>query len=328
MLETYKLVNIHFPWFFQLFAFLLGACVGSFLNVCIYRIPKEESVVFPGSHCACGKPIRWYDNIPILSWLILRGKARCCGQRFSFRYAFVELLTASLFLLCWVLFPPTKALCGMVFCAILIAGSYIDLDHMIIPDRFTIGGFVAGIGLSFAFPALHDQAGSGIYALDSVRSFVTSLQGAFIGSALLLWIALLAESILQKEAMGFGDVKLLGAIGAFCGWEGAVAAIFGGAMIGTLAAVLYMPFMYLQQRQNKDEEHAAENHEATEVAEPSASVSTDEEEGGEEDAGESFQIFGRHVPYGPLLAMGSLLYFFYLHKPTDAYFAEIAEVLF
>lgn len=326
MFETYHLVNVHFPWFFQLFAFLFGACIGSFLNVCIYRIPNEESVVFPGSHCSCGKPIRWYDNIPILSWLILRGKARCCGQRFSFRYAFVELLTASLFLLCWVLFPPTKALCGMIFCAILIAGSFIDLDHMIIPDRFTIGGFVVGVGLSFAFPALHGQTGSGIYALDSVRSMIISLQGAFIGSALLLWIALLAESILRKEAMGFGDVKLLGAIGAFCGWQGAVAAIFGGAMIGTVAVILYLPFMLLKKNQHGGEEQTIDEADTSGADTISTDSSENEEE--EEDAGESFQIFGRQVPYGPLLSMGSLLYLFYLHKPVDAYFAEIANVLF
>ena len=104
-----------FPWFLPLVAFVLGACVGSFLNVCIHRIPAGQSVVRPGSHCACGAPIRWYDNIPILSWFFLRGRARCCGRRFSFRYPLVEALTAALSLACWLLFPPAKALGGALF---------------------------------------------------------------------------------------------------------------------------------------------------------------------------------------------------------------------
>jgi leader peptidase (prepilin peptidase)/N-methyltransferase len=95
-----------FPWFFPALAFGFGACIGSFLNVVIYRVPAGKSIVTPGSHCACGAPIAWYDNLPILSWFLLRGRARCCGRRYSFRYAFVELLTAGLFLACWLLFPP------------------------------------------------------------------------------------------------------------------------------------------------------------------------------------------------------------------------------
>ena len=90
MWEQMQLIGNQYPWFFSGFAFLLGSCVGSFLNVCIYRIPLDESVIAPGSHCACGKPIAWYDNLPILSWFLLRGRARCCGRRFSPRYPFVE----------------------------------------------------------------------------------------------------------------------------------------------------------------------------------------------------------------------------------------------
>src|SRR5690606_4791675 len=111
----------------------------------------------PGSHCACGTPIAWRDNVPILSWFVLRGRARCCGRRYSFRYPFVELLTASLFLACWLHFPPAKALCGMVFVSILVAATFIDLDHLVIPDVFTLGGAAAGVLLSLLVPALHDQ---------------------------------------------------------------------------------------------------------------------------------------------------------------------------
>src|SRR5258708_32261409 len=137
------------PWFFPLIAVLVGACIGSFLNVCIYRIPKGESVVHPGSHCGCGQPIAWYDNIPVLSWLILRGRARCCGRPFSFRYPAIEFLTAALFLACWLLFPPGKAVAGAVLCSIVLCAHFIDHDHMIIPDALTIGGGAAG---GFFFP--------------------------------------------------------------------------------------------------------------------------------------------------------------------------------
>jgi len=201
------------PWFFPTAAFLFGAIVGSFLNVCIHRIPTGQSIVRPGSHCACGAPIAWYDNIPILSWLLLRGRARCCGRPFSVRYPAVELLTALLFLACWRLFPPAKAVCGMVLVSALICGTFTDLDHMIIPDAFTVGLGVVGVVLSFIVPALHGE-NSGLFVVDSARSGVASLQGLFVGSGLVLWIALVAEAVLKKEAMGFGDVKLVGAIGA------------------------------------------------------------------------------------------------------------------
>src|SRR5207244_3267560 len=146
-------VSAAFPWFFPLCAFAVGACVGSFLNVVIYRVPKEESIVTPGSHCACGQPIKWHDNIPILSWLLLRGRARCCGRAFSFRYPFVELLTAALFVVCWLTLPPLVAVCGWIFLSCLVAATFIDLDHFIIPDAFTIGLGVLGVTLSMLVPA-------------------------------------------------------------------------------------------------------------------------------------------------------------------------------
>src|SRR6186713_953103 len=105
-------ISTEFPWFFPGVMFVFGACIGSFLNVVIYRLPAEQSIVKPGSRCACGTAIAWHDNVPILSWFILRGRARCCGRAYSFRYPFVELLTASVFLACWLFFPPAKAFCG------------------------------------------------------------------------------------------------------------------------------------------------------------------------------------------------------------------------
>jgi len=301
-------INSAFPWFFPLVVFVFGACIGSFLNVCIHRLPAGESVVTPGSHCACGASIAWYDNIPILSWFVLRGRARCCGRRFSFRYPLVEALTAGLFLACWLLFPPAKALCGLVLCAALIAATFIDLDHMIIPDAFTLWLGVVGLVLSFAVPALHGQRHE-LFIIASLRSSVDGLTGLLVGSGLVLWIALLAEAVLKKEAMGFGDVKFVGAIGAFTGWHGAVAAVFGGAVLGSLWFALALLWQGLFHRPAP--------------APPSGAAAT----GGGEPAPARAIGFGVHVPFGPMLAAGALLYFLVVHTWVDAYFATIAELL-
>lgn len=292
-----------FPWFFPLAAFLIGACVGSFLNVVIHRVPREESIVTPGSHCACGQPIRWHDNIPIVSWLVLRGRARCCGRAFSFRYPFVELLTALLFTVAWWQFAPLVALCAWIFLSCLIAATFIDLDHMIIPDVFTIGLGAVGVVLSALVPALHGQQGD-YFLLDSIRSMTASVQGLLLGSGLVLWIALLAETILRKEAMGFGDVKFVGALGAFCGWQGAVFAVFGGAVVGTAWFATAWSWQKLTGR-------------AAPVAPPS-----------ETPDGEPAPLgFGAHVPFGPMLAIAGALYFLFFRAHVGAWFEQVA-VLF
>lgn len=300
--EALREVDALLPWFFPAVVFVFGACIGSFLNVCIYRIPKEESVVRPGSHCACGKPIAWRDNIPILSWLLLRGRARCCGRAFSFRYPFVELITALLFLACWLLFPPGKAFAGMVLVTIVVCATFIDLDHMIIPDVFSIGGALAGLALSALLPILHGQEHD-IFLIASVRGARDSLLGLLVGSGLVLWIALFAEAVLRKEAMGFGDVKLLGAVGAFVGWKGAVFGMFGGALLGCVWLLTAVLWQKLTGR--------------TAPIAPRAETP----EGQPADLG-----FGVHVPFGPMLACAGLLYFLVLHRWVDAYFAGLAEL--
>lgn len=295
------------PWFLPLVAGVFGACIGSFLNVCIYRIPKGESIVRPGSHCGCGRPIAWHDNIPVLSWLILRGRARCCGRPFSIRYPAIELLTALLFLGCWLQFPPGKAVAGMVLCSILICATFIDLDHMIIPDAFTIGGAMAGLLLSMALPSLHGRQHE-ILLIASVRASVDSVLGLMIGSALVLWIALVAEVVLKKEAMGFGDVKFLGAIGAFVGWKGAVFAVFGGAVVGCVWFALAVLWQQVAGRPSSPGETTPAPADAGER--PPAPLG-----------------FGVHVPFGPMLAIAALLYFLALHRWVDAYFADLAVML-
>jgi len=311
-MSEYTALAAAFPWFYPLVALVGGACIGSFLNVCIYRIPKGESIVTPGSHCACGTPIRWYDNIPLLSWLLLRGRARCCGRPISARYPVVEALTALLFLACWLLFPPGKALCGMVLVAALIAATFIDLDHMIIPDAFTLWLGVAGVLLSCLVPSLHGRQHE-LFLIASLRSGVDGLVGLLAGSGLVLWIALLAEAVLKKEAMGFGDVKFVGAIGAFTGWQGAVAAVFGGAVIGTLWFALALLWQGLFRKAKPPE--------------PAPPAAPDPGPADSAPAAPAPLGFGVHVPFGPMLAAGGLLYFLVAHAWVDAYFAGIAGLM-
>jgi leader peptidase (prepilin peptidase)/N-methyltransferase len=291
------------PWFFPAFVFVLGACIGSFLNVVIYRVPAGKSIVRPGSTCGCGKPIAWYDNIPIFSWVILRGHARCCGRPFSIRYPFVEFLTGALFLACWVRFPPVAAACGWVFVGSLVCALFIDLDHMIIPDVFTIGLAVEGLLLSALVPALHGQHGE-FYSVDSLRSVSASLVGMVAGSGVILWIALVAEALLKKEAMGFGDVKFVGAIGAFCGWHGAIFSIFGGAAVGTIWIGIALAWQKVSGKPG------------------SGAPRAETPEGQPAEMG-----LGVHVPFGPMLAIAGGVYFLFLSARVDAWFDQLTALL-
>ncbi len=303
MIETFTYINADFPWFFAIFSFIFGAIVGSFLNVCIYRIPADRSVVFPGSSCACGQPIAWYNNIPILTWLFLRGRASCCGERFSVRYPAIELLTGVLFCVSWMWHPPVVAIIGFLFIAFLICSTFIDLDHMIIPDRFSIGGMVIGVLLSIIFPSLHGVEGMPI--LENIESGVRSIIGALIGAGLVYWIAVLGEIVFRKPAMGEGDVKFVGFIGAFCGWQGAVFAMFGGAFVGS---IVLLPMLLLGRIFGWSTTHSVETEEGGEVEETVA--------------------FGSQVPFGPMLAVGGLAYFLGFDYYVDAYFAGFVASFF
>jgi leader peptidase (prepilin peptidase)/N-methyltransferase len=301
MLETILFLEIEVPWFMPTLVFIFGAVVGSFLNVCIYRIPMERSIVQPGSTCACGQKIAWFNNIPILSWLFLRGRATCCKTNFSIRYPFVEALTGLIFCLVWLTQAPLVALVGMLFVAILIAATFIDLDHMIIPDRFSIGGMLLGVALSFGVPGLHGLPATGLGA--HIESGMLAILGAIVGAGLVYWIAILGEIVFRKPAMGEGDVKFLGCIGAFCGWEGAVFGMFGGACLG---AALLLPILLLGRifgwQQNGLSE--AEDNETVKVA------------------------FGSQVPFGPMLALGGLIYFLGFSGFVDAYLQNFINVFF
>src|SRR5205814_3349538 len=147
-----------YEFFFRVFAFVLGGAVGSFLNVCIYRLPVDLSINRPRrSFCpACNRPIHWHHNLPLISWIVLRGRCTNCGAKIAFRYFAVELLTALLFLAIWQGFSWQMAVAYWIFASFLIAGTFIDFEHFIIPDRVTIGGMIAGFVASLAVPALMD----------------------------------------------------------------------------------------------------------------------------------------------------------------------------
>jgi leader peptidase (prepilin peptidase)/N-methyltransferase len=320
--RNWDAVPFHF-WSLVFFSF--GCIVGSFLNVCIYRMPLDLSVVTPPSHCPhCKYSIPFYLNIPLLTWLSLRGKCKNCGAPISPRYFIVELLTGLMFLSCWLAFSrqsPWLALVYSVFLAGLIAATFIDFEHFIIPDEITLGGAVVGFVFAFFLPPLHDATGNG-------QGMVRSLLGIVIGAGIVYAVLRLgklmfgrqrlklepdtkiiftetalclpdqeipyeeffyrktdaillqaqtvelvdrgyqdvavrlsqeelqigdekfnpesilhlevvcSEIVVPREAMGLGDVKFMGAIGAFIGWQGAVFSLMASSLIGSVVGIV------------------------------------------------------------------------------------------
>lgn len=206
------------------FAFILGAAVGSFLNVCIFRMPAETSIIKPGSRCPhCLRPIRFYDNIPLISFILLRGKCRHCGAKISWRYPLVELLTAVLTVMLFLKFGFTlNFFVFFVFASVLIVITFIDLDHQIIPDILTL----PGIPLFF------------LAAVFLVRvPWREALLGLLIGGGVLLAIALVYELISKREGMGGGDIKLLAMIGGFLGWKSLLFILLFSSLFGAVVGL-------------------------------------------------------------------------------------------
>lgn len=219
----------------DLFFFIIGAVVGSFLNVCICRIPEGKSIVSPPSACPrCGQGIRWYDNVPILSFLLLRAKCRSCGEPITWRYPMVEALNGLLFVLMLHRFGLSPLLPGMLLLASsLVVVTFIDIDHQIIPDRISLSGIPIGFAVSFA---------------TGYPGWLSSLIGIVAGGGSLLLIAELYERFSGKESMGGGDVKLLAMLGAFLGWKSVPFIIFAGSLGGSLVGVPVM----LMQKEGRD----------------------------------------------------------------------------
>ncbi len=206
------------------FAFAFGAIVGSFLNVVIHRVPRRQSIVRPGSRCPrCGAAIRWYDNIPILSWIVLRARCRSCGAPISTRYPMVEAaagLLAVLTLWRWGL--TAAGLEAVLFAWISLALGLIDLDHKLLPDVLTLPSILLGLGLAFA---------------GGIATPLESFLGALTGAAIPAFIIIAYKALRGIEGMGWGDVKYLAAIGSVAGLEGCLWILIAGAVLGALTGI-------------------------------------------------------------------------------------------
>jgi leader peptidase (prepilin peptidase)/N-methyltransferase len=207
---------------FAILSGVFGLVVGSFLNVCIYRLPRRESLNWPGSHCtSCNRPLSWYENIPLASWLVLRGRCRSCGERISAMYPIVEAVTGLVFVAGYLLYGATPLLAArLLFACAMVVLFAIDLRHRILPNVITLPGIVVGVVLSLFLPP----------------GWRDSLIGVLIGGGVLYAIAEAYYRVRGIEGLGMGDVKMLGMIGAFLGWKlvlvTLVLASFSGSFIG------------------------------------------------------------------------------------------------
>ena len=244
---------------------MIGLVIGSFSNVCIYRIPRNESVIFPASHCpACYQSIKWYDNIPLLSYLILKGKCRYCQIKISAQYPLVEFLTGYIYLVLFLLYGlQLKAFVYMLLCSALIIISFIDLKEQIIPDTISLPFMALGFLMSFF---LKDM------------SPIDSLLGILSGGGSLLLVAVAGSYLFKKEAMGGGDIKLAAMVGAFLGWQLTLLSLFLGFFFGAIYGVII-----LIKDKEKDEQ-------------------------------------GDIVPFGPFIALGTVLALFFGEAILKWYF--------
>jgi leader peptidase (prepilin peptidase)/N-methyltransferase len=212
---------------FNWYIFFIGMCIGSFLNVCIYRLPAGKSIVRPASACpVCGNPIHWYDNIPLISYVILRGRCRGCSTPISLRYPIIELLCGLFAMASAMQYGINmSALIYFILIAALLVITFIDIDHRIIPDVISLPGIPLGFLCSFILPQL---------------KWSDSLIGIAVGGGSLLTIALGYQFITGKDGMGVGDIKLLAMIGAFLGWKGVFFTIMASSLIGTAVGIVVM----------------------------------------------------------------------------------------
>lgn len=204
-------------------ALVLGLLVGSFLNVCIYRVPRKESVVWPGSRCgACGRSLRWFENVPVVSWLALGGRCRTCRATISVTYPLVETVTALVFAGGYVVYGPHPLLLvRLVFACMVVVLFFIDLRHRILPDRITFPGIVIGLGASVVLPP----------------GPASAMAGLLLGGGLLWAISEGYVRLRGREGLGFGDVKMLAMIGAFLGWPLTLLTLFLASLAGSVVGV-------------------------------------------------------------------------------------------
>ena len=346
-----------FP-FYATMCFVYGLLFGSFFNVCIYRIPLGQSINRPRrSFCfACGSPVRWRDNIPLVSYLALGGRCRDCGAPFSVRYFLVELLTGALFLAVFLAYGYTlTTLAYLVFTATLIIATFTDLDHWIIPDSMSLGGAAVGVALSLLAPL----AGEGLTAGLATRVSgpfpggvwwgpgANAVVGASFGFGLLWGVGFMGRMMFRKEAMGMGDLKLFASIGAFLGWLNCLAVLMAASLLGTLVGVPMLVREGMRRRaaarraqRAAEARSEAEGTDDVEGAGDGASAALVDDPAGRYDLaaltgpGDQAQA-SRHLPFGPSIAVAAFLVMLFhqrLAQYADAYFGvdimEMLELLF
>jgi len=332
-LQSLREIAARLPWLCVLIAALFGAAAGSFLNVCAFRIPRGTSIVRPGSRCECGAPVPWFRNIPVVSWLLLGGRAACCRRRLGLRHPLVEAGTAAWFGACWWLLPWQQAVAGMVFGAWLLALSLMDFDSMLLPDTPNIALAAAGALLALALPESHGASAllaapavtglapapvpaggeTASWLLRAIAALGDSVTGALAGAGLAYWVRLIAGKCTGREALGEGDVILLGGIGAFCGWQGAVFALFGGSVLGTC---VMLPVLLTAALFGKRRETAPPAETRTETA-SAAETATEAER--EPPAAGGGGLLAREIPFGPWLALGAAVWWLFLRAPVATY---------
>lgn len=309
-------------WYFITVAAVFGALVGSFLNVVIARLPKGISIVRPASRCPrCMRPIAWFENVPVLSWIALGGRCRGCRMGISIRYPLVELATALLAVACVRSFGPTPwALASFVFLAALVALTYIDLDHWLLPRSITIPFIVLGLGASF-LPGRTDGVG-----------IASSALGAAVGFTSFLVVGYVAERLLKKEALGGGDLWLFAMIGA---WLGTKALLPVALLASSQGAVIGVILLSLARRK-------AARAEDVEASGPSDSVEAEPPEEGAMEPAESPRVLAMAppkptgdeeldawvppegaLPFGPFLALGAAEYLFFGERLVAWYLSLI-----
>ena len=277
--------------FLAFMAFVFGSMIGSFLNVCVYRIPKGVSVAKGRSHCPkCDRGIAWYDNIPILSWLILGARCRHCAQPISWQYPLVEGITGFLFLLVFLKFGLTVAtLVYMALAASMVLVTFVDLTDWTIPNEVTFPGIPLGVVFSLVGMFYPE---SNLILTDPVASLIGVLAGG--GSLYLLDKAALL--LLKKRGMGFGDVKLLAMLGAFFGWQGVILIIMMASLLGSVVGVA---MIFAEKRRSR---HVAP----------------------ESDEEDTVAHAGHYLPFGPYLSLAGVLYMFFGPELVNLYLGALA----
>lgn len=235
---------------YSIFSFAMGSCIASFLNVVIWRVPRGESIVSPPSHCPkCNSPIRWWQNLPIVSWLALRGKCANCRAPISPRYILVEALGGALFLAAfWHIFPANAAVAPYavmelivwwIWIALMIVGTFIDYDHQLLPDFVTVGGMILGVasaGAATAIFALSPHTAS-LGWMDYSSVLILSVVGLLTGLGIMWLVRYLGTKAFKREAMGMGDVLLMGAIGSLFGPVAVLFCLMVSALLGSIAGL-------------------------------------------------------------------------------------------